>query len=99
MLSEQSRHVAYIVKTCLDRQVRVMETSQAAEDEWVDTIRSTAILRQKFAEECTPGYYNNEGQPSPLAIQNGSYGKGSIAFMQLLEEWRADGELKGLELE
>ncbi|HEX4098535.1 MAG TPA: NAD(P)/FAD-dependent oxidoreductase, partial [Caulobacteraceae bacterium] len=51
MLSEQSRHVAYIVKTCLDRQVRVMETSQAAEDEWVDAIRSTAILRQKFAEE------------------------------------------------
>jgi cyclohexanone monooxygenase len=99
MLDEQSRHVAYIAKTCLDRQVRVMEASQAAEDAWVDTIKSTAILRQKFAEECTPGYYNNEGQPSPLAIQNGSYGKGAIAFVQLLEEWRAEGELKGLELE
>jgi cyclohexanone monooxygenase len=99
MLDEQSRHVAYIAKTCLDRQVRVMEASQAAEDEWVETIKSTAILRQKFAEECTPGYYNNEGQPSPLAIQNGSYGKGAIAFVQLLEAWRAEGELKGLELE
>jgi cyclohexanone monooxygenase len=99
MLDEQSRHVAYIAKTCLDRQVRVMEASQVAEDEWVETIKSTAILRQKFAEECTPGYYNNEGQPSPLAIQNGSYGKGAIAFVQLLEEWRAEGELKGLELD
>ncbi len=98
MLDEQSRHVAYIAKTCLDRQVRVMEASQAAEDEWVETIKSTAILRQKFAEECTPGYYNNEGQPSPLAIQNGSYGKGAIAFVQLLEAWRTDGELRGLEL-
>ena len=99
MLDEQSRHVAYIAKTCLDRQVRVMEASQAAEDEWVETIKSTAVLRQTFAEECTPGYYNNEGQPSPLAIQNGSYGRGAIAFVHLLEEWRADGELKGLELE
>jgi cyclohexanone monooxygenase len=99
MLNEQSKHIAHIVKACLDRQVRVMEASQAAEDGWVETIKSTAILRQKFAEECTPGYYNNEGQPSPLAVQNGPYGKGSIAFMQLLEEWRAAGDFQGLELE
>ena len=98
MLSEQSKHVAHIVRHCLDRQVRTLEVSQAAEEDWVETIRSSAIMRQGFAEECTPGYYNNEGQPSPLAIQNGAYGLGANAFVKLLEDWRADGEMKGLEL-
>ncbi|UTP37760.1 NAD(P)/FAD-dependent oxidoreductase [Phenylobacterium sp. LH3H17] len=98
MMNEQSKHLAYIVKHCLDHQVRTVETSEAAETEWVETIISTAILRQKFAEECTPGYYNNEGKPSASAVRNGPYGKGPIAFTKLLEEWRADGGLPGLEL-
>src|SRR5258706_1545380 len=31
MLNEQSKHLAYIIKTCIDRQVRVVEAAQAAE--------------------------------------------------------------------
>jgi cyclohexanone monooxygenase len=98
MINEQSKHIAYIIKTLGDRQATVVETSETAENEWVQTILSTAIMRQRFQEECTPGYYNNEGQPSPLAARNGSYGLGPIAFIKLLEEWRAADELKGLEL-
>ena len=37
---------------------------------------TSAILRQAFLEECTPGYYNNEGRPSALAARNGPYGGG-----------------------
>ena len=51
-----------------------------------------------FLEECTPGYYNNEGQLSERAAQNGFYGGGSVAFFKILREWRAAGELAGLEL-
>ena len=76
----------------------LVETSPEAEAAWVETIVASALQRAKFAEECTPGYYNNEGQPSALAARNGSYGKGSIAFIQLLEDWRAEGSLQGLEL-
>ncbi|MBS0471804.1 MAG: NAD(P)/FAD-dependent oxidoreductase [Proteobacteria bacterium] len=98
MINEQSKHLAYVIKTLGDRQASVVETSETAENDWVQTILSTAIMRQRFQEECTPGYYNNEGQPSPLAARNGSYGLGPIAFIKLLEEWRAADELKGLEL-
>ncbi len=98
MLNEQSKHLAYIIKACIDRQVRVVEAAQAAEDEWVQTVIDSAILRQKFQEECTPGYYNNEGKPSALAARNGFFGRGPIVFAKLLADWRADGELKGLEL-
>ncbi|MFI4976945.1 MAG: flavin-containing monooxygenase [Caulobacterales bacterium] len=98
MLNEQSKHLAYLISHCIDRQVRTMEASAEAEAEWVQTIISLALMRQAYLEECTPGYYNNEGKPSTLAARNGFYGAGSIAFVKLLEEWRAEGSLKGLEL-
>jgi cation diffusion facilitator CzcD-associated flavoprotein CzcO len=97
MLNEQAKHIGYILQTCAERGVTVVEASQAAEDEWVETIVSSALQRAKFAEECTPGYYNNEGQPSALAARNGPYGKGPIAFVKILEDWREKGTLAGLE--
>jgi cyclohexanone monooxygenase len=98
MLSAQSRHMAYVIKHCADRQVRTLEASQEAENEWIQKIMDVAMQRQKFLEDCTPGYYNNEGKPSAAAVRNGPYGAGSIAFIELLEKWRAEGSLRGLEL-
>ena len=47
---------------------------------------------------CTPGYYNNEGKsPGPHALQSAPYGGGSIAFFELLEQWRKDGKFEGIE--
>lgn len=98
MLNEQSKHAAYIIAECQRRGVTVVEAAADAEEAWVQTIIDSAISRQEFAEECTPGYYNNEGKPSALAARNGAYGKGPIAFVKLIEAWRADGGLEGLEL-
>ena len=52
----------------------------------------------EFLESCTPGYYNNEGKPGERSIRNGFYGAGSVAFIKVLEDWRAEGDLPGLEL-
>jgi cyclohexanone monooxygenase len=97
MLAEQAVHVAYVVKHCMDKQIRVIEATADAEEEWVQTIKTMAIQRRKFLEECTPGYYNNEGKVAELSEQNGWYGAGPIAFVKVLEDWRADGALQGLE--
>ena len=99
MLNEQSKHIAYIVRHALDRGVRAVEVSEAAEQEWVDTIIGLARLGQEFLESCTPGYYNNEGKPGERSGQNGFYGAGSEAFFQVLRAWRAEGGLRGLELD
>ena len=99
MLNEQAHHLAYVVSHCLDTQVRVVEVSEQAQAEWVDTILSLAVQREKFAAECTPGYYNNEGRPNPLAVRNSPYGAGPIAFVKVLKDWRADGSLAGLEID
>jgi cation diffusion facilitator CzcD-associated flavoprotein CzcO len=98
MLNAQAQHASWIIAEAMQRQATRVEASQAAETAWVQTIIDSALMRQKFQEECTPGYYNNEGKPSALAARNGPYGKGSIAFIKLMEDWRAAGAMEGLEL-
>ncbi len=98
MINEQSKHIAYVLNHCAEHQVRRLEASEAAEDAWVQTIIDLSIMRQKFLEECTPGYYNNEGNVQAMSARNGSYGAGPVAFVIVLEAWRAEGSLAGLEL-
>jgi len=98
MINEQSKHIAYLVQNAQERQARTVEPSEEAEQAWVDTIVKLAIMREQFLKECTPGYYNNEGQPEAMTAKNGSYGAGPVAFTKVLEDWRAEGSLKGLEL-
>ena len=49
-------------------------------------------------ESCTPGYYNNEGKPGERSGQNGPYGGGPVAFVKILEDWRAEDELTGMQI-
>ncbi|MBI1197147.1 MAG: NAD(P)-binding protein [Phenylobacterium sp.] len=98
MLNEQAKHLGYIVRNALDRQARTVEASAEAESAWVDTICKLALLREAFLKECTPGYYNNEGRPQEMSKKNSSYGAGPVAFAKVLEDWRAEGSMKGLEI-
>jgi cyclohexanone monooxygenase len=98
MFDEQARHISYIIAETMRRGGATVEPTQEGQDGWVRLIASMQIAGSTFFESCTPGYYNNEGQPSARAAQNGFYGGGSVAFIQLLENWRAAGDLSGLEL-
>jgi cyclohexanone monooxygenase len=97
MLTEASQHIAAVIKRCSDRQARTVEPSAEAEAAWVEAMLSFAEMRRAFDQECTPGYYNNEGQPSTLTVRNGFYGGGSVAFIRMLREWRTSEDLSGLE--
>jgi cyclohexanone monooxygenase len=57
-----------------------------------------ALGRQTYLAECTPGYYNNEGVFDPIAARNSQYWRGPVAFLRLLDKWRKEGNLAGLEL-
>ena len=98
MINEQSKHIAHVLKHALDTQVRTLEPTAEAEAGWVQTIIDLSLMREAFLRECTPGYYNNEGAPERIAKQNGSYGAGPVAFVKVLEDWRAAGAFEGLEL-
>lgn len=98
MLNEQAKHLGHLLAELRERGVTVVEAAQDAEDQWVRTIEALARNNLSFLEACTPGYYNNEGRPAERSVRNSSYGAGPVAFVKVLEEWRAAGDLAGLEL-
>ena len=101
MFEQQAQHIAYIVAEAQNRGATTVEPSKEGQDAWVATVRELAIDNSAFELSCTPGYYNNEGRGG--AVGNGSflgdfYSPGFYAFDQLIAEWRAKGDLDGLEL-
>ena len=99
MLSEQAKHIAHIVSVSLDRGLRTLEPTAQAERAWVETVLGMAAARISFLEQCTPGYYNNEGRGSDKTWRSLPYGAGPVAFVQLLREWREQGDFTGLEVD
>ena len=95
-LDEQSIHMAYIIKEANKRGSTRIEASKEAEESWINTIIEKARLTASFQENCTPGYYNNEGKINQTP-QNNTYGGGPIEFFSLLKKWRSKGDLRGLE--
>ena len=99
LLDEQAKHLAYIIRHGLDHGLARIEATEAGETAWVEQCIDKARNAGDFLENCTPGYYNNEGKTGELSAQNGFYGGGSVEFFQILAGWRAKGDLDGMEVE
>jgi cyclohexanone monooxygenase len=105
--NQQTKHIAWIIAQALQRGAVALQPSLAAENAYVDHLRSVAIDTSAFSRECTPSYFNNEGeevldekgQKKVRTYLGETYGPGFYAFEKLLEDWRATGELDGIELE
>jgi cyclohexanone monooxygenase len=98
MSNEQAKHIAYIIEHALAENIQALEVSAEAESEWVERVVQLADDGSGFSEQCTPGYYNNEGMPGKTSRQNGFFFGTPGEFVKILEGWRADGRMKGLEL-
>jgi cyclohexanone monooxygenase len=49
------------------------------------------------SQDCTPGYYNNEGKdPGPAAKYHVGYPGGASAYFLYLDKWRRSGKFDGL---
>ncbi|HEY3798342.1 MAG TPA: NAD(P)/FAD-dependent oxidoreductase [Caulobacteraceae bacterium] len=98
-LNEQANHVAYMVTEAAKRGAAALEPTAAAEAAYVDEVRSLAGSGGRFYTECTPGYYNSEGQAGNRSgFFSDMYGGGPLRFFEILAEWRAAGDLPGLDL-
>ena len=95
-LTEAASTVARIVREALDRDAREVEVSRGAQDRWVELLLS-APPRLIGGPDCTPGYYNNEGQePTPAMRLAVGYPAGPSAYFRYLAKWRDDGTFAGL---
>ena len=102
MFEQQAKHIAYIISEATAAARRPSNRVRRARTPGSDRSRELSIDNSAFEISCTPGYYNNEGRGG--GEDNGAflgdfYSPGFYAFDDLLAEWRAKGELEGLELD
>ncbi|KAF2095355.1 flavin-binding monooxygenase-like family protein [Rhizodiscina lignyota] len=111
VLDQLSTHIAYILAKAaagVDAKNKVIiEPTAEAEDQWGLRIMSMAA-RGAAMKGCTPSYMNSEGGLDqifelPVEIQMqvarvGVWGKGILDYVSVLEQWRAEGKLSGLEV-
>jgi cyclohexanone monooxygenase len=96
-LTEAGKTIAMTIKHAVDNGFKEIEVSQAAEEAWIEKLMQ-GMGRMMGAPDCTPGYYNNEGQdPGPAAKYNVGYPEGATAYFNYIKEWRESGEFEGIE--
>jgi cyclohexanone monooxygenase len=95
-LTESGKTIALAVRETLQRGCKEVEVTREAQDAWVE-ILLTGPGSLIGSPDCTPGYYNNEGQnPGPAARYAVGYPGGASAFFKYLDEWRRCGRFDGL---
>ena len=96
-LTEGGKTIAAVVKHALDVGAKEVEVTQDAQDAWIDLLLKGPGRMMMGASDCTPGYYNNEGQdPGPAAKLNVGYPAGPSAYFRYIDTWRTSGEFEGL---
>jgi cation diffusion facilitator CzcD-associated flavoprotein CzcO len=94
-LTDMAETITAVVSHMLAGGLAEVEVTRQAEDVWLEQLKSSpgAI---SFLSDCTPGYYNNEGQVNPATFRNG-YRQGPMAYFRLMSRWRKAGDFEGLE--
>jgi cyclohexanone monooxygenase len=98
-LVEAGKTIAMVIAHALAGGLTEVEVTGEAEDRWVELLKSAPRrLTVIGSPECTPGYYNNEGQgPNAHTSLMLGYPEGAVAYFRYLEQWRTSGSFTGLE--
>jgi hypothetical protein len=93
---ETGTSIAAIVRHMTDHGLKTMDVDEKAQEDWVKLLLSGPGMMIN-SPDCTPGYYNNEGQPmDDRAKYAVGYPAGPNAFFSYMRGWRSDGQFKGL---
>lgn len=96
---KQGKHIAYIIAEALRRDAVRVETTQEAQDAYVDHFEATTIDQSDFLNSCPPSYFNNEGASENKWALFRPWGAGWHDFQRMVAEWRDSGEMAGLAVE
>ena len=94
----QGAHAAWIIAEALRRGIKVVETTQAAQDAYVKTFNEIKLDISAMQARCPPGYFNNEGAANNKWALFPGWGYGWDHFEGMLAEWREQGDMAGMEL-
>jgi cyclohexanone monooxygenase len=100
-LEDTGQHIARVIAELEHREV-VGDPDREAENEYVAQLSAGTGLAlmgsREFLESCTPGRWNNEGDPAARPRKNANYPGLSRAYFGMLDEWLEAGSLAGLRL-
>jgi cation diffusion facilitator CzcD-associated flavoprotein CzcO len=96
-LTEAGTTIAAVVAHAEATGAPRVEATEDAEEAWIELLAggTGGFLGNP---DCTPGYYNNEGQPIGRRqhLDAGGYPAGPVAFFAFIDQWRTDGRFDGL---
>jgi cation diffusion facilitator CzcD-associated flavoprotein CzcO len=96
-ITEIARHTAGTIAAAIADGIDTIEPTMDAEEDWYQVILSTLASYGQYFANCTPGYLNMEGGPPPESSKRGGAYMGSAnEFVDVLEDWRAEGTWRGL---
>jgi len=96
-ITHQINHISYILAEAEKKRAAVVEPTATAVEAFLADFRANARNAERFWSECTPGFFNNEGNTKKATgFFSDSYGGGARKFWEILEAWRAEGNLIGL---
>ena len=106
-MDEQSAHIAYTI-TEAERKSGgkkvVIEPTEEMCERWGDEVASKAFLLANMGG-CTPSYFNQEAamekqtaEQQAKGARSAIYGQGYLSYAKILHDWRAKGDLEGLEI-
>ncbi|MCA0206932.1 MAG: NAD(P)/FAD-dependent oxidoreductase [Proteobacteria bacterium] len=88
----QARYVARILARALGEGAEVVEPTEEAVQAYVAHFREVALDNIEFYRECTPSYYNNEGDPSKYkGFLSQRYGGGFAQYRKMVLDWLDEG--------
>ncbi len=96
-LTEAGKTIAMILTHAADAGATEIEVAKKAEDDWMELLNSGpgSFLG---TTDCTPGYYNGEGQPTVHGRDFlRGFPFGATAYFQYLDGWRRSGTFDGLD--
>ena len=94
-LVESAATIAQVVEHARDRGAAEVEVTADAEAAWMELLATGVSFLG--SSDCTPGYYNNEGQPAGDQASWRGYPAGAVAFFEFIARWRDAGTYEGIE--
>jgi hypothetical protein len=87
-----------MVRHALDTGAEEVEVTAEAEEEWLQLLLTGPGMGIIGSPDCTPGYYNNEGQPLGKGAEFlRGHPNGAMAFFAYLADWRDNGRFEGID--
>jgi cyclohexanone monooxygenase len=94
-LVESAATIAQVIAHADASGATEVEVTESAEAAWMDLLHTGVSFLG--TGDCTPGYYNNEGQPAGDQAAWRGYPLGAVAFFEFINQWRDAGTFEGLE--